>query len=156
MAQERTSVDDAIVNGSYFFVSAATYLMQTMHKATKNFCLDKDYTPEMKASFKRDLHFTSDSIKRLTNAQKDYKLMMGNLDIVESQFNNHVEKGGWDMGMASMLDILSVVLVYMILTDGDLATEQRIHNYLIKNFKWPDDLKSVYNTIRNNMAIYRR
>lgn len=60
------------------------------------------------------------------------------------------------MGMASTLDIISVVLVYMILTDGDLAAEQRIHNYLIRQFKWPDDLKKTYQTIRNNMAIYRR
>lgn len=156
MAQERTSVDDAIVNGTYFFISAATYLMETMHKATKKFCLDEEFTPEMKKGFKRDLGFTSDSILRLRNAQNSYRTMMGNLERIEEQFNDHVAKGGWDMGMASMLDILSVVMVYMILTDGDLNTEKRIHNYLIRQFKWPDDLKATYQTIRNNMAIFRR
>lgn len=156
MAQERTSVDDAIVNGTYFFISAATYLMETMHKATKNFCLDEEFTPEMKAGFKKDLRFTSDSILRLRNAQTAYRNMMGNLERIEEQFNDHVAKGGWDMGMASTLDIISVVLVYMIITDGDMAAEQRIHNYLIKQFRWPDDLKKTYQTLRNNMAIYRR
>ena len=156
MAQERVSVDDAIVNGTYFFISAATYLMETMHKATRDFCLDKDFTPEMKASFKRDLGFTSDSILRLGNAKKAYANLMGNLERIEEQFNDHVAKGGWDMGMASMLDILSVVLTYMVLTDEDIAAEKRIHNYLIRQFDWPDDLKNTYKTIRNNMAKFRR
>lgn len=83
MAEGRTSVDDAIVNGTYFFISAATYLMETMHRATKNFCLDRDFTPEMKAGFKKDLRFTSDSIHRLSNAQNAYRNMMGNLERIE-------------------------------------------------------------------------
>lgn len=137
------NIDDTVINLSYLYVMGASYLMGVLTSAVKNLKLDEDFTKEQKRCLRTDGHFTWKAVQYLSRAQDDFKALMRDLDIVESELNKRVKPELYNYGVANMLDLLSVDLTYLTLCCDNNVNSKKVHTYLQK-FSWPDDLRSAY------------
>lgn len=155
-SEQMPTVDDTIINMAYAYITGAEYLMEVMTKSVKQYCLEQTISKEQKQALKEDLGFTSQSVHYLIEAGKSFKLMMHYLDKVEAGMNTHLTNPNlYDWGLANMMDLVSVNLVYMTLTNGSAERETKIHNYL-KKFTWTEELKEAYKLARLGSERLRR
>lgn len=141
------SVDDTIINLSYLYVMGAAYMLQVLTESVKTLKLNEDFTKEQKRALRRDGDFTWRAVQYLCKAQDDYKALMRDLDIVESELNKRVKPELYNYGVANMLDLLSADLVYMTLCCENDVNNRKVHNYLQK-YSWPDDLRKAYDMLQ--------
>lgn len=141
------SVDDTIINLSYLYVMGAAYMLQVLTESVKTLKLNENFTKEQKRTLRRDGDFTWKAVQYLCKAQDDYKALMRDLDIVESELNKRVKPELYNYGVANMLDLLSADLVYMTLCCENDVNNRKVHNYLQK-YSWPDDLRKAYDMLQ--------
>ena len=141
------SVDDTIINLSYLYVMGAAYMLQVLTLSVKTLKLNENFTKEQKRTLRRDGDFTWRAVQYLCKAQDDYKALMRDLDIVESELNKRVKPELYNYGVANMLDLLSADLVYMTLCCENDVNNRKVHNYLQK-YSWPDDLRKAYDMLQ--------
>lgn len=141
------TVDDTVINLSYLYVMGASYLMQVMTDSVQSLKLNENFTKEQKRTLRTDGHFTWKATQYLCKAQDDFKALMRDLDIVESELNKRIKPELYNYGVANMLDLMSADMVYMTLCCENDVNNKKVHQYLQK-FSWPDDLKRAYDLLQ--------
>lgn len=147
---KQSDLDLAIINLSYFNLKNTLKLLDVITKSLKYLDIDwEGMTKEQKHRLKEDMKMTSDSVYHLKNAEKAYKGMIRELEIVEQQMDQHTKGLDFDLGTISSLDLLSIQFIYLALTEGNRQNEVKIHNYL-KKFSWPPEFKMVYDQLQSD------
>ena len=154
MAKEpapRNKLDDTICDLTYFYIKNALYLIEVMNRAVKRLGLDLDITPEAKKNLKKDFGFTSNAIYQLGQAKRSYEALIRSLGLVEQELDNRIRVENFDLGQADAYDLLSVDLIYLLVTNGNMGNAKKVHTYL-KKFKWDEDFTDAYTRLQTQYA----
>lgn len=155
MDNERTSIDDTIINLPYLQITGATYLMETLTRTARNLALDQELTAEQKRNLKNDAGFTSKAVLYLGRAKEGYNMMMKSLDVVEQELNKRVKPKYFDLGLVNMLDLLKMELIYLTLAAEKDGNSEKIQNYL-KKYSWPEDLQQCIRHLDNMIGRIKK
>lgn len=154
-APPRNRLDDTICDLTYFYIKNALYLIEVMNKTVKRLHLDSEISASAKKSLKKDFGFTSNAIYQLGQARRAYEALIRSLNVVEQELDGRIRVENFDLGQADAYDLLSVDLVYLFISNGNMANAKKFHNYL-KKYKWDEDFTTAYNNLQTHYASLMR
>lgn len=144
-----TTLDTTIINLSYTNLKITLSFMEIMRNSIAFLDIDwEKLTRPQKERLKDDIQLTSDGVNHMLKAQKYFKMAVAEVEAIEQRMDAKTDFKNFDLGTIGSLELQAVELVYTMLTEGSLENTKKIHTYLHK-FKWPEELKSAYDSLMN-------
>lgn len=112
MNKERPSLDSELIDMLAYFISGSIALANFVNVWGKTLALDQELTKEQKLAIKKDMKWTSESLKFLTEAGRSYRSLQKNLEFLGATLDKKIPVSDYDDLIKGTNEIVSLVLIY--------------------------------------------